>query len=238
MKKVHKPKPARPAQLPRAILFDCDGTLLLTSDLHFNAISRAVTLQGADMPRDWYMALTGLGRYDLFAAFARDFGIGLDLSRAIEDSVSATIAMAAAARENPPVAALARRVSGRLPTAVVTNSETAVSSALLREARLLPLFDALIACENALHPKPAPDLYLAAAARLGVSAEHCLVFEDSHQGILAAEAAAMRCIDVRDPEWPKRFTDVEDGLLNRPLGSEREGRQGDLAAVGTVRPAR
>lgn len=209
---------ARPAPLPRAILFDCDGTLLLTSDLHFTAISQAVEQQGARMPRDWYMGLAGLGRGDLLTTFAREFGVVLDLPRAAADSIAATIAMAAEARENPLVAALARRVSGRLPTAVVTNSETAIASALLRAAGLLPLFDALIACEHAPRPKPAPDLYLAAAARLDIPPTDCLVFEDSDQGIHAAKSAGMRCIDVRNPDWPGLYAEQPPGALTARSG--------------------
>lgn len=216
---MQDPRPARPAPLPRAILFDCDGTLLQTSDLHFTAISLAVERQGAHMPRDWYKALTGLGRQDLFATFARDFEARLDLPRAIGDSIAQTIARAAEARENPPVAALARLVSGRLPAAVVTNSETAIATALLREAGLLSLFDALFACESAPRPKPAPDLYLAAAARLDVSPPDCLVFEDSDQGILAARAAGMRCIDVREPAWPGQCDGLAQSLRRAALAS-------------------
>jgi beta-phosphoglucomutase-like phosphatase (HAD superfamily) len=170
------------------------------------------------MPRDWYMALTGLGRRDLFAAFARDFGGHLDLPRAIEESIAATIAMAADARENSSVAALARQMSGRPPTAVVTKSETAIASALLRAAGHLSLFDALLGCDSAPRPKPAPDLYLAAARRLGVPPVDCLVFEDSDQGILAAKAADMRCIDVRDPEWPGLYTEPYRRLRSAPSG--------------------
>lgn len=196
------PDEADPQALPRAVLFDCDGTLLLTSDLHFTAISRAVERQGAHMPRDWYMSLTGLGRYDLFSRFVRDFGADLDLPRAVEDSIATTLERADLARENPAVATLARKACGKLPMAVVTNSETAIATALLREVGLLSVFDALLGCEAAPRPKPAPDLYLAAAARLGIAPTNCLVFEDSDQGILAAKAADMRCIDVRNPQWP------------------------------------
>jgi beta-phosphoglucomutase-like phosphatase (HAD superfamily) len=209
------------ARRPRAILFDCDGTLLLTSELHFAAISEAIERQGSRMPRDWYMSLTGLGRHDLFTAFARDFGAHLDLPRAVQDSVSATIARAADARENPTVADLARKMSGRVRTAVVTNSETAIATALLREAGLLYLFDALLGCESARSPKPAPDLYLAAAFRLGVLPEECLVFEDSDQGIRAARSAAMYCIDVRDSDWQVQCEGLHQIPLTAPDRAER-----------------
>ena len=217
-------RPKGPASTPHAILFDCDGTLLLTSDLHFAAISGAVEQQGAQMPRDWYMSLTGLGRRDLLAAFTRDFGISLNLPRAIDDSISATIAFASEARENPRVAAFARHVYGRFPTAVVTNSETAIASALLHEVGLLTFFDALITCDSAPRPKPAPDLYLAAASHLGVPPSKCLVFEDSDQGILAAKLADMRCIDVRDPNWPTCCVDIDNSLARSLMPQPDAGR--------------
>ena len=213
-----------PEAFPRALLFDCDGTLLLTSDLHFTAISQAVERQGSRMRRDWYMELTGLARSDLFAAYVRDFGTPLNLSRAIKDSISLTISLAAKARENRAVATIAREASGRLSIAVVTNSETAVASALLHAAGLLHLFDVVLGCESASRPKPAPDLYLAAAARLGCSPADCLVFEDSNQGILAANAAGMRCIDVREPDWQRLYKAQHRCPLSAPLGREREVR--------------
>ncbi|MCU0900460.1 MAG: HAD family phosphatase, partial [Cypionkella sp.] len=188
------------------------------------AISQAVERQGARMPRDWYLGLTGLGRSDLFAAYVRDFGTPLNLSRAIEESISLTISLAAKARENRAVATIAREASGRLPIAVVTNSETAVASALLHAAGLLSLFDALLGCESAPRPKPAPDLYLAAAARLGCSPADCLVFEDSNQGILAASAADMRCIDVRDHDWQRLYKAQHRCPLSATLGRTREVR--------------
>ncbi|MDZ7575630.1 MAG: HAD family phosphatase [Pseudotabrizicola sp.] len=187
---------------PAAILFDCDGTLLLTADLHFTGMEGAMQRQGLEMPRDWYMSLTGLDRTRLFERFMADFGVAADLPRLVADSVALTVMLAAQAWENPLVAALARAATGVLPVAVVTNSEGEIARAFLREAALLDLFDAIITVEDAPLPKPAPDLYQIAAARLGAAARDCLVLEDSEQGIQAAEAAGMRWIDVRSAEWP------------------------------------
>lgn len=185
-----------------ALLFDCDGTLLLTADLHLNGMAQAMQLQGLQLPCDWYMGLTGLDRTRLFERFMADFGVTADLARLVADSVALTVTLAGQARENPLVAKLARAAADVLPVAVVTNSEGAIARAFLRETGLAGLFDALITVEDAPLPKPAPDLYQIAAARLGVSARDCLVLEDSDQGIQAAEAAGMRWIDVRSAQWP------------------------------------
>ncbi|MFT6227170.1 MAG: beta-phosphoglucomutase-like phosphatase (HAD superfamily) [Paracoccaceae bacterium] len=193
---------------PAALLFDCDGTLLLTADLHFMGMAQAMQLQGLQLPRDWYMGLTGLDRTRLFERFMADFGVTADLPRFVTDSVALTVRLAGQARENPRVAALARATAGVLPIAVVTNSEGAITRAFLRETALADLFNAIITVEDAALPKPAPDLYQIAARRLGVAARDCLALEDSDQGIQAAEAAGMRWIDVRSAQWPDRCNAV------------------------------
>jgi beta-phosphoglucomutase-like phosphatase (HAD superfamily) len=199
-------------QRPRAVLFDCDGTLLLTGDLHFHAISSAVARQGAEMPRAWYSARTGLGRSDLFARFQADFDLSLDVDRLSSDSIALTISMADLARENPTVSALARDLAGRLPIAVVTNSEAAVALAVLRATGLAGLFDAILTVNDVTRPKPAPDLFLLAAQRLGVLPQHCLVLEDSEQGIQAAMDSGMACHDVRTEHWPGHAKDLSNRL--------------------------
>jgi HAD superfamily hydrolase (TIGR01509 family) len=182
---------------PEAVLFDCDGTLLLTADLHFEAMAEAARRQGLTMPRDWYMALTGLGRRDTYLQLVQDFGGTPDLERLISESVALTVALAPRAVANPPVARLAGALAGRMPVAVVTNSEAVIARAFLRAAGLLALFDTVVTVEDAARPKPAPDLYLTAAARLAVQPDRCLVLEDSAQGLAAGAAAGARCVDVR-----------------------------------------
>ncbi|PJF11043.1 HAD family phosphatase [Pseudorhodobacter sp. MZDSW-24AT] len=196
--------PGAGPDLPTALLFDCDGTLALTADMHFNGMAQAFAAQGLELPRAWYLGLTGLDRRGLFAQFAEDFGRTPDIARLVAESVAQTARMARQARENPTVAALARAGAGVLPMAVVTNCEGEIARAVLHHIGLAPLFGAIVAVEDAPRAKPAPDLYLTGAARLGVAAKGCLVLEDSDQGIAAAQAAGMAWADVRRPDWPAR----------------------------------
>ena len=197
--------PLPPAFTPAALLFDCDGTLLLTAEIHFAAMAEATARQGLAMPRDWYMALTGLGRVDLFARFAQDFALSLDHEALVRDSIAATVARAEEARENPEVADLARRAAGRLPQAVVTNAEGPIVHAFLAATGLAGLFDAVLPVTAAPRPKPAPDLYRLAADRLGQPPATCLVLEDSTQGLAAARAAGAPALDVRQPDHRARL---------------------------------
>ncbi|MCB1357119.1 MAG: HAD family phosphatase [Maritimibacter sp.] len=185
-----------------AVLFDVDGTLALTATLHFDAFNAAAKRQGAQMSRAWYDRRKGLDRRGLTAAFAasheRETGHRLDAGALMVDSLALTIERAAlVAVENPPVAALARRLHGRVPLAVGSNAETPVAEVVLAGAGLAALFDAIVTVSETGRAKPAPDIFARAAARLGVAAHRCLVLEDSDEGMEAAHRAGMTGWDIR-----------------------------------------
>lgn len=95
--------------------------------------------------------------------------------------------------------------------------------------RLTPFLDATVSGETVTHGKPAPDIFLAAAARLHIEPIHCLVIEDAPAGVVAAHAGGMRCIAVRRagvPDAPgieaadyvaNSLREVDVTLINRLL---------------------
>lgn len=190
----------------KAVIFDCDGTLALTANLHYDAFNAALALQGAHMNRIWYEARKGLDRNDLIAAFSEEHNGVLDKARLVAESRRITVERAEqTAVENPPVAALARRLKGILPVAVGSNAETDVVRAILRGAGLDHLFDVVITVTEATKPKPDPSIFLLAAEQLSVAPRGCLVLEDSEQGLQAAISAGMRVMDVRCPDILSRI---------------------------------
>ncbi|MEE4379503.1 MAG: HAD-IA family hydrolase, partial [Candidatus Competibacteraceae bacterium] len=62
---------------------------------------------------------------------------------------------------------------------------------------MLNHFDALVSADDPVQPKPAPDIFLEAARRLGVEARYCQVFEDADHGLEGARRAGMRAVDIR-----------------------------------------
>lgn len=182
-----------------AVIFDVDGTLAMTASLHFDAFNAAAMRQGFRMAREWYDARKGLDRTGLVEAFAALHGAAVDRATLSRDSLAITIERAGEiAVENPPVAALARRLHGHLPLAVGSNAETAVVDAVLHGAGLAGLFDARVTVTEAGVAKPDPAIFVLAARLLAVEPAACLVLEDSDEGIAAARAAGMTVWDVRD----------------------------------------
>lgn len=185
---------------PSALIFDCDGTLLLTADIHFTAISLALSDQGIIIARDWYGRQSGLGRLELARKIELETGKPLDITRFCRDSIAETIALAHRACPNPPIAALARDKSLRLPKALATNSERPIVTAFLHATGLTACFDVVVTRDDVNQPKPDPALFLLAAQQLGIPPKHCLVFEDSPEGLAAACSAGMQSVDIRKAE--------------------------------------
>ena len=91
---------------------------------------------------------------------------------------------------------LVRLRAAGYPLALASSAELPVIHANLTALALDPLFAAVVSGTQVARGKPAPDVFLAAAERLAVPAEGCLVIEDSRNGLLAAKAAGMRCAVV------------------------------------------
>lgn len=85
-----------------------------------------------------------------------------------------------------------------LTKAVATSTARVLAIKKLTAAALLPRFDTLVCGDEVPNGKPAPDIFLAAAQKLVVTPEQCVVLEDSSAGIKAAHAAGMRAIWVPD----------------------------------------
>ena len=179
------------------LIFDCDGTLAHTGELHLRSFQQALRRQGFVMDADWYRARTGLARVELLHSFRREFAPELDCSRAVWQSIEAFDGLASLARPIEATARIVRQFSGRIPLAVASNAERPVVLATLRSIGLLEAFSAVVTITEATVPKPAPRIFEMAAGLLGLPPEECLVFEDSREGLAAAGAAGMQAIDVR-----------------------------------------
>ena len=95
-----------------------------------------------------------------------------------------------------------RRLARRYPLAVASSSNRPVIDAVLAEAGIAPLFAATVSSEEVARGKPAPDVYLEAARRLGVEPARCAAVEDSSNGLRAAHAAGMRVLAYPNRRYP------------------------------------
>lgn len=194
-----------------AIIFDMDGLLVDSEPLWrdaemetFHALGMALT------PQDCCLT-TGL-RIDEVVAYWRqrrpwNGATNEDVAARIMDGVVTRIRTQA--QPMPGVGhALHVAASLGVPRALASSSSKAVIAAVM--GRLNLQFDVVASGEDEVRGKPDPAIYLTAARRLGVSAARCVALEDSHNGLMAAKAAGMRCVVVPDRETPRaRFSSAD-----------------------------
>ena len=94
------------------------------------------------------------------------------------------------------------RMAGSFRLALASSSNRPVIDAVLEVSGLAPLFEATVSSEEVGRGKPAPDVFLEAAARLAVAPERCAAVEDSGNGIRAAHAAGMRVLAIPNLRYP------------------------------------
>jgi len=94
------------------------------------------------------------------------------------------------------------RLASRFPLGLASSSNRELIDTALEVSGLAPFFSATVSSEEVAHGKPAPDVYLETARRLGVDASSCCAVEDSHGGIRSAKSAGMRVVAIPNPTYP------------------------------------
>jgi HAD superfamily hydrolase (TIGR01509 family) len=181
----------------KALIFDCDGTLTDSMESHFLAWHRSLASQGIDLKAEDFYSQSGTPSSRVIPAIARRDGVEIDFLEALEDKERYFLDEIKKLKVIPSVVAIASKYRGRLPMAVASGGTRTLVTHQLEQAQIADWFQAVVTCEDTEKHKPDPDVFLEAAARLGVDPVTCCVFEDGEPGILAAEAAGMKCIDVR-----------------------------------------
>ncbi|MDF7777390.1 HAD family phosphatase [Sphingomonas sp. AOB5] len=176
-----------------ALLFDLDGTLVDTAGANYRAYAAALAEAGCAVERDAFEAVAA-GRH--WSQFLPVLLPGADHAAIAARKQILYPAMLGETQVNTQLVGLARAVSGRLRLALVTNASPPSVEAVLAAHGLDTLFDTVVTGDDATNPKPAPDPYLLAMARLGVSPEQCLAFEDSDIGAESAHRARISVVRV------------------------------------------
>jgi len=181
------------------VLFDMDGLLLDSERIYREVFIAAALLEGCDIAAR-YDSFIGRCNADCYALL-REWHPGLDYARISAEARRLWDERCpgdAVPLKDGVRAALDRLDALGLPRAVATSTAAARAHAKLSASGLLPRFGAVVGGDEVPAAKPAPDIYLEAARRIGADPRRCLALEDSVIGFTAARAAG--CIAVMIPD--------------------------------------
>ena len=187
-------------QLPphvRGLVFDCDGTIADTMPLHYRAWAAALREHGHDFPEALFYEMAGIPTARIVELMNERHGYRMPVVETADRKESLYLRMLPEVRAVEPVVKLVHAYAGKLPMAVATGGTRAIASQTLGALDVLRHFQALVTADDVAHGKPAPDIFLESARRLGVPPGECCAFEDGELGLEAARAAGMLAVDVR-----------------------------------------
>jgi beta-phosphoglucomutase family hydrolase len=190
----------------RGIIFDCDGTLADTMPWHYEAWVTILERYDLEMSEDRFYALGGWPTKRVAQLLIGESGRAIDVEQLSREKEELFEQMLPRITAIEPVAETVWQNRGKLPMAVATGAILPICERILLQIGLHDCFDAIVSSECVEHHKPAPDIFLEAARRLGVDPVHCRVYEDTDPGIEAARRAGMQYVDVRDFYTPRRVT--------------------------------
>jgi len=183
-----------------AFVFDMDGLLFDTERLSRRALHAAADELGVPLAEDAFLELIGRRMGDIHGRLAKQVGgdaLATQLIESSEKHYEILLAQGVPVKDGAEELLAWLRAQGRR-CAVATSTRTVKAERKLALANLRGYFQAVIGGDQVEHGKPAPDMYLRAAAALGVAAENCGVFEDSEPGLRAAHAAGAQVLWIPD----------------------------------------
>lgn len=186
----------------KAVIFDMDGVLIDAKEWHYEALNRALGLFGMEISRhDHLVTYDGLPTKTKLQMLSLERGLPPALHGFINEMKQAYTMEIIYAKCKPTFYhqfALSRLQQQGYKLAVCSNSVRNTVQMMMERASLLPQLEFFLSNEDVNRPKPAPEIYSTAIARLGVRPDQCLIVEDNPNGIKAARESGAHVLCVSD----------------------------------------
>jgi HAD superfamily hydrolase (TIGR01509 family) len=189
--------------LIEAVVFDLDGVLLDSEQIWDEVREQLARERGGRWHEGAQRAMMGMSSTE-WSQYMHD-EIGLPES---PDEISAEVVrrLEEQYRQHLPLldgaVEAVERLAARWPLGIASSSNREVIDLVLELSGLAPFFKVTVSSEEVARGKPAPDVYLEATRRLGVTPDRSAAIEDSENGIRAAKAAGMRVVAIPNPHFP------------------------------------
>jgi beta-phosphoglucomutase family hydrolase len=181
----------------KGLVFDCDGTLADTMPLHWRAWQVIAKKYKLHFPEDRFYSLGGVPSRDILQMLAKEQGVTLDHIQAAHEKENAYLPLMSEVEPIHAVVEIAKENFGKIPMAVASGGTEPIIVQVLEHLKIRHLFGAVVTSEMVQNQKPAPDIFVEAARRIGVDPKFCRGYEDTDLGMQAIRSAGMDAVDVR-----------------------------------------
>ena len=200
-----------------AIIFDMDGVWVDSEYTYFQSKSQILSEAGHEVEDSYHFQFMGTTSDYMWEKMKQEFSLPLSVAEYIQQMTALRQAMIKrdGIRVIPHVQEFVKGLSqAGLKLAVASSSSLAEIKVNLAEIGLSEYFSEVVSTEEVEHSKPAPDVYLAAAERIGIMPENCLGIEDTKNGTGAVRNAGMVCVGFANPAFPKQDLAFADRVVS------------------------
>ena len=226
-----------PSRRPRAVLWDVDGTLIDSSEYHYQTWRETLLCEGCKLTRADFMRSFGKRNDMVVRGFLGDTVRVSDIERISEAKEARYRALVhtRGIKLLPGVGVWLRRLrAGGWCQAIASSAPPLNIEAILAATNLTHHFDALVSADEVEHGKPDPQIFLLAAGKLGIPPQRCVVVEDSPAGIEAGRRAGMSTIGVLTSQHELTADVVVRTLDDLPAGTFDQLTAADELRVQSV----
>ena len=184
----------------KGVIFDMDGTLIVSTESDYFAWKKVFTNHGKKLSYEDYQPLLGIRSANVIKDYIGITGEE-DVKRILKEKFDYFVELITANPIKPVEAAEAFLKSVQnypVKVALATSSRKEKMQMVLQQLNFLKYFDVIVTGDEVENSKPAPDIFLKAAERLGLSAKDCMVVEDGPIGVAAAKNAKMKCVAITE----------------------------------------
>jgi HAD superfamily hydrolase (TIGR01509 family) len=181
----------------KGLIFDCDGTLADTMPLHWRAWNVVTEKHGIHFPERRFYSMGGVPSRDILKLLREEQSIDIDPLIVSKEKEQEYLRIMHECTPIHEVVEIARANFGKIPMAVASGGLQHIIVGVLEHLGIRQFFNAVVTSEMVKNQKPAPDIFLEAARRIGVEPRFCRAYEDTDLGLTAIRAAGMDAVDVR-----------------------------------------
>ncbi len=186
-----------------AVVFDLDGVLIDSEQIWDSARREVAATHGGRWRADATSTMQGMSSLEWSRYMHDELAVDLHAGQIVEAVVGRVLGRYDRALPLLPGArAVVERIGRRWPLGLASSANRVVIDRVMALAHWGARFRVTLSSEEVAHGKPAPDVYLETARRLGTPPAHCAAVEDSANGIRSGVAAGMRVVAVPNRQYP------------------------------------
>ncbi len=203
----------------KAVIFDMDGVIIDSEPTHMKLESETYKELGIEVSREEHHTFVGTTSHYMWEALKNKYKLNQTLKELVEhdrniyfkylQSDECEIILIDGVKE------LIKDLNANgVKLAIASSSPLNVIESIAKKFQIEEYFEVFVTGDNVKRSKPEPDIFLFASEKLGVSPKKCVVIEDSHNGVLAAKKAGMKCVGINsDPEGSQDIS-MADIVIN------------------------